>query len=76
MEQSKVEQSKLKLEQWKKDYLNFNLKAIETFLGIEFKGTTYEDKKAFVEEHHEERVRVTTKMMDEMHDEFVREQQE
>lgn len=52
----------------KEQTLNFRIKAIETFLGIKFQGSTVLDKEEFVSEHHAKRVEVTTKLMKEAYD--------
>jgi hypothetical protein len=53
--------------------LNFNVKAIETFLNINFKGYTIQDKEDFVAEHHAKRVEATTQLMKEGYEEYVKE---
>lgn len=45
------------------DALNFEVKAIETFLGYAFTGETTEEKQAFVEKHRNKRVEVTSELL-------------
>lgn len=53
------------------DALNFEVKAIETFLGYKFEGSTIEDKQIFADRYKEERKAWTSEMLDEMHVEYV-----
>lgn len=56
----------------KEQTLNFNAKAIETFLGIKFQGSTVQDKEKFVAEYHVKRVEATTKLMKEGYEDYVK----
>ncbi|MEK4025432.1 hypothetical protein [Sporosarcina sp. FSL W7-1283] len=53
--------------------LNFEVKAIETFLGYKFEGETNEDKKLFADKHKEERRAYTSALMEDMYNEYVEE---
>ena len=55
----------------KQQTLNFNVKAIETFLGIKFEGSSGEDKEEFVRKHREERVKETNRIMEEEYKEYM-----
>jgi len=57
----------------KEQALNFNVKAIETFLGVMFQGSTIQDKEKFVAEYHAKRVEVTDKLMQEGFEEYKKE---
>lgn len=48
------------MENWQLDALNFEVKAIETFLGFKFEGETVEEKQVFVAAHKDKRVEVTS----------------
>lgn len=62
-------------EQVRAQVANFEVKAIETFLGIPFEGRTMEDKEIFVEKHRAERVKFTTQLLKEAYEESVQEEQ-
>lgn len=51
------------MEKWQLDALNFEVKAIETFLGITFEGETVEQKQEFVVVHKDKRTEVTSKLL-------------
>ena len=57
----------------KEQALNFNVKAIETFLGVTFQGSTTQDKEKFVAEYHAKRVETTTKLMKEGYEDYINE---
>ena len=57
----------------KEQTLNFNVGAIETFLGIKFEGSTMQDKEKFVAEYHAKRVETTNKLMQEGYEDYVKE---
>jgi hypothetical protein len=57
----------------KEQTLNFNVKAIETFLGVTFEGSTMQDKEKFVAEYHDKRVETTTKLMQESYEDYIKE---
>lgn len=56
----------------REEYLNFNIKAIETYLGIKFDGMGMVDKEIFFNKHHEERVKVTSKLMADAYYEYIK----
>ena len=56
----------------KEQTLNFNVKAIETFLGVKFQGSTIQDKEDFVAEYHVKRVETTTKLMKDAYEEYIK----
>lgn len=51
------------MEKWQLDALNFEVKAIETFLGIAFEGETVEQKQEFVAAHKDKRTDVTSELL-------------
>lgn len=60
------------MEKWQLDSLNFEVKAIETFLGYKFEGETTEDKQSFVAKHKDKRVEVTSEMLKQAYEEHVK----
>lgn len=52
------------MEKWEIEALHVEIIAIESFLGIKFVGTTLQEKQEFVSKHREERVKVSTKLME------------
>ncbi|QGG51587.1 hypothetical protein [Lysinibacillus pakistanensis] len=62
------------MEKWELDALNFEVKAIETFLSIKFEGETVEDKKTFVSAHKDKRTEVTRELLRQSYEEQVRNQ--
>lgn len=56
--------------------LNFEVKAIETFLGYEFKGESIEDKQEFAAKYKEERKAWTTNMLEEAYVEWMATEEE
>lgn len=62
----------MKMEKWQLDALNFEVKAIETFLGYKFEGKTIEDKQVFVTKHKDKRVDVTIKMLKQTYEDHVK----
>lgn len=63
------------MEQGQLDALNFEVKAIETFLGYEFKGVSIEDKQVFASKYKEERRAWTSNMLDEAYVQYVAERE-
>lgn len=51
------------MEKWQLDALNFEVKAIETFLGIKFEGETIEDKQMFVSAYKDKRREATKELL-------------
>ncbi len=51
------------MEKWQLDALNFEVKAIETFLGIKFEGETMEDKQMFVSAYKDKRREATKELL-------------
>lgn len=51
------------MEKWQLDALNFEVKAIETFLGITFEGETIGDKQMFVSAHKDKRRETTNELL-------------
>lgn len=60
------------MEKWQLDALNFEVKAIETFLGYKYEGVTVEDKQLFVDKHRDKRVEVTSEMLKQAYEDYVR----
>lgn len=48
---------------WQRRALNFEVKAIESILGIKFEGTTLKEKQVFVAEHKQERIEATSQLL-------------
>jgi len=51
------------MEKWQLDALNFEVKAIETFLGIKFEGKTIADKQTFVSKYKNKRREATKELL-------------
>lgn len=60
------------MEDWQVDVINFEVKAIETFLGIKFTGNTIKDKQRFIDDHVDERRRVTSELMAQGYQDYIR----
>lgn len=60
------------MEKWQLDALNFEVKAIETFLCYKFEGETVEEKQAFVAKHKDKRVEVTSEMLKQAYEDHVK----
>jgi len=59
------------MEKWQLDALNFEVKAIETFLGIKFEGETVEDKQTFVSTYKDKRRETTKELLKQSFEEFI-----
>ena len=51
------------MKNWQRRALSFEVKAIESILGIKFEGTTLKEKQAFAEKHKAERIAVTGQLL-------------
>lgn|GEM_PF-4439186 len=51
------------MEKWQLGALNFEVKAIETFLGIKFEGETIVDKQMFVSTYKDKRREATKELL-------------
>lgn len=60
------------MEDWQVDVINFEVKAIETFLGIKFTGGTMEDKQKFVKDHVNDRRKATSELMAQGYQDYIR----
>lgn len=61
------------MKDWQRRALNFEIKAIETFLGIKFEGSTTKDKQAFVDRYKQERLEVTSELLRQGFEDYKRE---
>lgn len=60
------------MEKWQLEALNFQVKAIETFLGLKFEGKSVEEKQAFVSEHKDKRTEITSELLRQSYEELVK----
>ncbi|MGE7092560.1 hypothetical protein ACQKII_14165 [Lysinibacillus sp. NPDC048646] len=60
------------MEKWQLDALNFEVKAIETFLGFKFEGETIEEKQEFVAAHKDKRTEVTSELLRQAYEDYVK----
>lgn len=61
------------MEKWQLEGINFEIKAIETFLGIKFEGESLEQKIAFIAEHKEKRLEVTGDLLRKAYVDYLKE---
>lgn len=58
------------MKNWQRRALNFEAKAIETFLGIKFEGTSLKEKQAFVARHKKDRIAVTAELLHQSYEDY------
>ena len=64
----------MKMKNWQIRALNFEVRAIETLLGIKFEGTTLKEKQSFAEKHKSDRIALTAELLRQSHENYMKDQ--
>lgn len=61
---------------WQRRALDFEVKAIESILGINFKGSTVKEKQLFVAKYKEDRLKVTSELLSQTFEEHAKDKEQ